>query len=65
MTSCSFTKTPLVQAELLQHRHEPVVLGQLGKLDVDAAAQAGAQVGGTGKDEAQVLVPHELIAWVR
>ena len=65
MTLCTLTKTPLVQAELLQDRHEPVVLRQLGKLDMDTAAQAGAQVGGTGEDEAQVLVPHELIAWVR
>lgn len=37
------------------------VCAQLGQLDVHAATQAGAQVGGAGQDVAQVLVPHEAV----
>lgn len=56
------TCAAFLQAETLQDLLELGVLAEMGQLDVDAATQAGAQVGGAGQDVAQVLIPAEGVS---
>lgn len=55
------TCAALLQAQSGEDFLKLGVRAELGKLDVDATAQAGAQVGWAGEDVAQVLVPHEAV----
>lgn len=47
---------------LLQHVSKPLILGEEGNLDVHSSSQSSAKVGGTGQDEAKMLIPHEFMA---
>lgn len=55
------TCATLLQTQPGEDLLELGVCAQLGQLDVDATTQAGTQVGGAGKNVADMLVPHEAV----
>lgn len=56
------TCSTLLEPESLQDLTEFLMLADVGKLNVNAAAQPRAQVRRAGQNVSQVLVPHELVA---
>ena len=56
------TSASLLQSELLEDISKPFISAELGQFDVDSGPQASAKVGGAGQNEAEVFIPHELLA---
>lgn len=61
-TPLPLTCATFLQAEALEDLLKLGVFAEVGQFHVDAATQAGAQVGGASQDVAQVLVPAEGVA---
>lgn len=56
------TSSTLLEPQLLEDLLKLGMFAHVGQLNVHTCTQAGAQVGGTGEDVAQVLIPHECMA---
>lgn len=56
------TSSTFLEPQLLENLFKLGVFAHIGQLHMHTCAQASAQVGWTGEDVAQVLVPHERMA---
>ena len=57
------TCASLLQAKFLQDAFKPCILREVGQFHMYTCPQPCAKIGWTGKDEAKVFVPHELMSW--